>query len=536
MTEFTPIGRALVIKPRRRGFKHRPIITIVDGVGMTEAGEVVRNLPMFATSSEPHIWVTFDVLSVALPLKDALGHTDWFTWDFADARDPELEAEGYMSKAHLTSFGFDRKDPDGNHRNPPPGIRKQARHVMWDPSRMFSDPSVGADHLHNDHASLMRFATDVRAWCQDQDLPLRATLPGLAAMLLRDPRFWPNDRGRVPRATNEAIRRYLPGVHQRRLFPTRKHVPMALALDQRRAYHRAAQEVATPDPSTLYARGYFVDPENAPELWAEPGDELFERTIGQPGLVAARVAARAAQRELRIPAVDKVKGSQVIYLWTNEVPYAESTGLVIEGLVAAWTSMNTDTGLPRYGAWAESQIDHASDYRRFWLKPTLHAAYGLLGARQRTLIRASRFGRGTPAVYFVGTEAFTVMERRGHTGATPLANVAMLGVLQAEIRRRTLAMGTDLIRHGVPVLHVHADGLHIAPVQTPFTPHGWTMESITNLVYEDDVSWTTDQRDVLPGRDTRARVELRRHLVKLITEVNDSVVGADASHHRRQAA
>jgi hypothetical protein len=516
MPESSPLGRALVVRPRRRGYKHRPIIAVVAGLGMTESGELVRNLPLFATSSEPHVWVTFDVLTVALPLKEAFSHTDWFTWDFADSRDPEV-GEGYMSKARLTSFGFDCKMPDGSRRNPPPGIRKQARHVIWEPTRMFSDPSTAADNLTNTHAELMRFALDVRAWCEEQNLPLRSTLPGLSAMLLRDPRFWPHDRGRVPRATNEAIRQFLPGVYQRRLAPTHRRIPSAVVLDQRRAYHRAAREVSTPDPTTLYARGYYADPENAPELWAEPGDELYERTIGQPGLVAVRVASsrHARKHELRLPAVDKSHATDTIYLWTNEVPFAEATGLKIDGIVAAWTSLEADTGLPLYGSWAESEIDRSSEYRRFWLKPTLHATYGLLGSRQRVMIRSSRFGKGTPSVYLIDAEPFPVIERKPHVGSSPLTNVTMLGVLQSEIRQRSLIMANELLDRRVGVYHVHADGLHAGPMQLPLTADSWTMDGVTNLIYEDDVSWTTDQRDVLPGRDARLRVELRRHHARL---------------------
>jgi hypothetical protein len=512
MPDYSPLGRALVVKPRRTGYKHRPIITVVQGVGLTEQGEIVRNLPLFATSMEPHIWCAFDVLSIMEPMREWFSDVDWFTWDFTDSRDPDLKGAPYMSHAKLSSFGFHSRSKSN-------GKRRKARHMVWEPSRMFSDPSAAARFLCNTHEDLRRFAIDVREWCREQDLQLRATLPSLAAQLLRDPRFWPHDRGRVPRATNEAIRRALPGVHQRRLAPLHQTIPLAVGLDQRRAYHRAAQEVPTPDPTTMHARGYFNEPMDAP-LWCRPDDVLYQRTVSQPGVVAVRATARPARNgELRLPAVDALKGKRgVILLWTNELQYAIDTGLKVEGLTAAWTSSQIDTGLPLYGAFAEGEIDAASDFRASWLKPTLHSAYGMLGSRQREMIRLSRFGRGVPTMVLLQGQPFPVRRGAARTGASMVTNVAMLGVLQAEIRRRTLALAADLTDRGCDVLHVHADGLHVKAGPLPFTPPGWTAAPVTRLVYEDDVSWLSDERDVLPGRDTRMRVELRRHHAYLMAQ------------------
>ena len=66
------------------------------------------------------------------------------------------------------------------------------------------------------------------------------------------------------------------------------------------------------------------------------------------------------------------------------------------------------------------------------------------------------------------------------------------------------------------VLHIHADGIHVAGDELPLLPKGWTVKERTNLEYLDKVSWLSDQGATLPGRDERMRVEVRRHNANLI--------------------
>jgi hypothetical protein len=87
----------------------------------------------------------------------------------------------------------------------------------------------------------------------------------------------------------------------------------------------------------------------------------------------------------------------------------------------------------------------------------------------------------------------------------------MLGVLQSEIRARTMRLANGLITEGVDVLHIHADGIHTTG-KLPLLSNDWSLEPRTNLRYVDRVSWLADEGDVLPGRDTRARVEQRRRM------------------------
>jgi hypothetical protein len=462
------------------------------------------------------LWVTTDTVTLLNALLAAYQDVPAFSYQIIESREVEEGAVSHSS-ARLLRFGFKcrcskehRESVGCTCGNPPK--RKDAMHVVWNPTEMSRDPN-GYLTSHT-HQGLLQFGCDVRDWCKEQDIPIPTSLAGIAAGLLKDARFWPHDRGRVPRATNENVRKYLPGVYSElRAVTNRRH--RAMSLDQSRAYHVAAQEVPTPDPTTLYARGFYIDPETSP-MWCVRDDPVYVRTMGQPGIVFVQYSARPAlKHECRPPWVKPGRNRAAVY--TNEVTYAESQGVHIEGIVAAWTSSDSDTGLPKYGAWAHARIDEAGEFTRTWLKPTLHAAYGLLAMRPRAVTVGHLRSKGANRKFILGLgHEFTIPARELPVLTAPTTNTAMLGVLQAEIRTRSLMMATHLSEEGLEILHIHADGIHVAGDELPLIPSGWTVKERTNLEYLDNVSWLSDQGDTLPGRDMQMRVEVRKHNAKLI--------------------
>lgn len=457
------------------------------------------------------LWVTIDTVSLLHTMLERYENVRAFNYQVIESREAEDDGVNHSS-ARLVRFGFkcrctkeERESVGCTCGNPPK--RKDAMHVVWNPADMGRDPTGYMNGYG--HTELVRFGVDVRDWCGEHNIPLPTSLAGIAAGLLKDARFWPHERGRVPRATNENVRKYLPGVYSSLHTTSARAFKSALALDQERAYHRAAQDIATPDPTTLYARGFFIDPENSP-LWATPGDMVYERTMSQPGVVYVQYSARPArQHEFRPPWVKDGVGRAAVY--TNEVKYAEEQGVTFDGIVAAWTSNDADAGLPRYGEWATARINEASSERARWLKPTLHAAYGLLAMRARRVTIGHLRGVGAPRKFILGNGfEFTVPARELPILTAPTTNVPMLGVLQAEIRTRSLRMASALSMEGVTILHIHADGIHVQGDVLPLIPGGWTVKERTNLQYIDRVSWLSDQGDTLPGRDERMRVEARR--------------------------
>lgn len=249
-------------------------------------------------------------------------------------------------------------------------------------------------------------------------------------------------------------------------------------------------------------------------MWAARDTPVYKRTMLQPGVVYVVYDARPLRKhETRPPAIKVGQGRAAV--WTNEVEYLEQHGVHITGIVAAWTSCDADQGLPRYGAFAQEEISNASEARKRWLKPTLHSLYGLSAMRTRKVTIGHHRGRGHMRTMVLGAgHEFTVAANELPIMPGATVNVALLGVLQAEIRRRSLAMAYRLSVDGCTVLHIHADGIHVAG-DLPLLTDEWSIKPRTNLQYLDRVSWTSDQGDTLPGRDERERVELRRHLARL---------------------
>lgn len=502
--------RVLTVKPRRRGYTHRHLVAVTeDGLAVDETGEVHDDLPALAFNSDPLIWLTTDPAYLLLTMVSRFRDHPYFNYQVITSMETDMDVT--MSHSKLTRFGFSRgreKRAPGRHR----GL-----HLVWSPADMSRNPT---DFLESPEASeLLRWGRDVREWCREQNIPLPTSLSGISSSLLKDSRFWPDARGRVPRATNERLRSYLPGVYSElRTNPGRRF--QAIALDQRTAYHRAAQEVPTPNPDNLFARGYFnlTDDPTAP-MWAPRDSEVYRRTMAEPGLVFVQALSRQPLPAETKPPATNYNGRSRVFLWTNEVALAEEHGLEVEGIIAAWTSTTADPGLPRYGAWAEAQIQTADPARKLWLKPTLHGTYGLLAARARDIYIGHGRGRGRPAMVILGA-GHEVPVRQHHLGAhaPTTTNVAMLGTLQAEVRVRSMRMANALMANGVDVLHIHADGLHVTGQVPLVDVAAWKTDPADNLEYIDPVSWFSDQGDTLPGRDARMRAELRRHRLNLLRE------------------
>lgn len=481
---------------------------MVDGIAMTEDGEVLESLPMFAASMPSHIWMVDDAVTLLTIMMDMFADHPDFNYQIVTSED-DTDGPRFV-RSRLTRFGFTCHH-EGDERAKCPWRRHVGMHIVWTPSDL--SPTPNRILPQRTRRGFLELATDIRAWCQEQNLPVTTSLAGIANSLIRDERFWPEARGRVPRATNENLRQYLPGVYSELQGDTYRTYNV-ISLDQRAAYHVAATEVAAPDPTTLFARGYYNLPDTGP-VWCNPDDPLYHRTMQQPGLIYAIVDVQPLRKHQTRPPAVAAAGHYRAALWTNEVQHAEANGVTVKGLIAAWTSNLPDVGLPHYGTFAQGELARASALRRRWLKPTLHALYGLFGVRPRRLSIGHYRGRGKEAIARLGfAHEFPVHNAELGSVTGPTANVATLGTLQSEIRRRSLSLATELSRQGATVLHIHADGVHIEATNLPLIPPHWKIESLNRLHYIDKNSWTADERDCLPGRDERMRVEARRRAAR----------------------
>lgn len=469
---------------------------------LCEDGKTKGNIPQYVRNAEPTVFVATDPSVFLAQLQDAFQYDP--TWHYTLTRtNQEIMGMG-MARVKLRTFGFRGE-----------GVRKQRLHQCWDPRGVSPTPFHRFIEGDVTHESVMEWAMDVREWARSQDLELRNAFAGYASQLLRDPRFYPHPRRKVPRATNEKARPSLPG-NLIQLYVKPGPTPHDVtAIDQRSAHHRIAQNVPIPSANTLYARGYYGDPEGAEDPWAQRGTRQYQRTIRQPGLIYAGVhSRRTLAGEYRLPVQD-FQGYQRVFLYTNMVPFLEATGSHVECIYAAWTSNTADTGLARYGAWAQQQIENAPPHRRSWLKPLLHSTYGLLAARPRPLEIGHRQAKGGKHDQFLlGAREFPVRMIALKDWQPITANVIQRGVIESETQLRSLRMAQSLQRAGCRVLHIHTDGLHVDG-QLPLLPDDWAVSALTRVTYLDRVSWVSEERTCLPGRDEQQRAEVVQHYADL---------------------
>lgn len=500
------------VTPRSRTYRHMFMVSsspvnTEDGTHhelVTEEGEYHAQAADYFADAEPTIVITLDASSLLAHLHQAFGeHPGWRYTMYKTHSD--YGDKGSVSRVKLTTFGFRG-----------PGFRKQRLHQCWD-ARSFS-PDVSARFLSGSgHADLLAWATDVRSWARDNNLELRNAFAGYGAQLLRDPRFYPDPRRRVPRATNESVRSALPGNLITLHAPDKARPYTVTCVDQVRAHHRIVQELTLPSSNHLFARGYFNDPENAEEYWTRPGDVLYDHIRRRHhGLLYVELNTRVtspSEEGLRLPLQDH-QGTKRAFVWTNQLTFLESTGTQIEGVYAAWTSTSVDDGLSRYGKWAENQIVQSSPTRRQWLKPLLHSTYGLLAARPRPL----EVGHNSPnpnGTFLMGVREFFVKGVKLDTVSPVFVNVVQRGMIEAETQLRSLRMARTLTDAGCKILHVHSDGLHVQG-DLPLLPASWSVSELTDVIYFDRVSWVSHERVCLPGRDSRVRHEEVLHYGRLL--------------------
>lgn len=502
MSERPEIPRT--VAPRKAGFRELPLIVVElkrKRVTITTTGEIVP-LDRFAEwiqndDSEGAIVAVSGAGELVARLDRDLSDDESFQWR---ATIVEREIVSFTDEAPLiveedvfSYFGFRR--PNGHERG-------RWFHVL-DPLTFFDSDLSGTE--------LRSWAEDVISFCRDNDLPIRPTSAGIAGLLLRDRRFWPELRRKIPTATNERLRDTLPGNYYRANclvgWPYK-----ALYVDQVAAHHAVATELAFPHADYLYGRGFFDD-DNDNDPWITPDDPEYPEIIGSPGVVRAVVSI--PHRRLGPfphPIEELGSGDHVVKIYTSEIDFLAERGIKIRHLSASWTAPIADPGLNAYARWSLDQLRAADPARLQWLKPLLLSAYGLLAARPRKLQTAYRVGSG-PEVSIGATGPIGRLRTARSETQIPIANVIARGMIEAEVRRRSLQLADQLLHAGKEVLSIYADGILF--VGDPILlPPGWEIEGRSERLYVlDDVSIiATDESEIvkLPGRSGAIRDELIR--------------------------
>ena len=376
------------------------------------------------------------------------------------------------------------------------------RHFPVDPALFTSSFKPEYRSKIKNLEAVIEWTRMVREFLTDNDLEFRATQSGIAAQLLRDKRFYPEARRKVPRATNLAARDPLPGnfyfhsAHNRLVYS-------ALEIDQKNSHHTCAASLRFPCANRLYAKGYFRTLQDRP--YAYKGTKLFNRLIADAGLflIKIKVPARGGNVDTTflLPCA-QVNGERLAYVFSNELDDLRDSGVEILYIVACWTSKEIDNGLNKFASWSLGELAKSNPERRRWLKPLLLSAYGLLATKARPMRSAYFRGEGETVYYHVGRGE--VMKFSKYESARPFepgfVNVIHRGMIEAETRLRSLRMARYLFEHGFTVLVIYADAVYVTGErELPILPPHWGTREITGAHFPNANRVVCDQYVKLPG-------------------------------------
>jgi len=366
---------------------------------------------------------------------------------------------------------------------------------------------------------LLAWGKDLREWCHANGLHPSPTAGGLGGQLLRDARFYPHPRRKVPRATNSRARPTLPGNHYRLYHP--EHSPVdATYIDMSSSHHHAALDVQAPCANHLYARGFFRDtdttetPRSKSDLWAVNGTPRYNHAIRAFGLFRLQLNVPTLKPNQFPPPFMETPGRKLVYVYSNEIPTVLELGGDIEGIHSAWTGYELDTGLNRYAAWSLDEISTMTPQRKRWAKVALLATYGNLAAKQRAVEFGYRTATsGVSREYPAGPLLLPVQAYVAEVEQEiPTVNVIHRGMIEAQHRCTVLSMARHLTVTGQKVLSIYADAIILASDRAlPLLPPPWRIDThLTRLKFASPTGYTSAERTRLPGVPREAVERWRR--------------------------
>lgn len=490
-----------VVKPRKLYTSNLPLIAVDRNAVLTERGEhfAYSELSRLVSREPSSIFVTHLVGQMVRELTKVF--EDDPRWQFR-ASPVEREVWGPNKKYRTTirdttvaCFGFT-------------GVSKKRGkyHYPISPQtfvlKTANDIRRNVDEPPDTLLKLMEWGKDLRAFLLEQKLILRPTTGGIAGQLLRDERFYPKARRKVPRRTNAAAREQLPGNFYRLYDAKVGRAYKAVYLDQTSAHHNVAQAIQFPDANTLRRRGRYASLSDR-RPFKRAGSDNFDKCLQEHGLFYLGVEVPHFRANVfPLPCLDGKRGYRRVYVYSNELEYLRECRVTIRHIIAQWTSPNAEAGLNRYGEWAADEIAKSGIERKPWLKPTLLAPYGVLAARPKPI----EFGyhRAENAIekkYPCGSGFLTVQARRmARSREMPTANVIHRGMIEAETRLRSLRLARELAKLEHSILAIYADSLFVNGSSVPLLSPPWRVQHhLTALRFLSATAFTSMEISKLPG-------------------------------------
>jgi hypothetical protein len=487
-----------------------------------------KAIPIIAVDKDMQAWSDFDSVPMPRPLSDVLtdcktsGHSgrhpgsilvctnpirvllhihEQFKahseWNFkVSIHDKDTYVNGAVQTAkddaNVSFFGF----RDTEYRN-------TWYHYVIAPSRYTRTPL--RELIPGDKPEIVKlydWACSLYAFASKNKIKLSGSAGGLASQLLRDERFYPVKRRKVPMATNERAREALPGNHYEMRSVPKRVYPAAVYFDQENAHHYAARTVKLPNADWLYARGYFHEKRE----WCTPETQEYKHTVfNEYGLLYARVWV-PRHLDGYLPPWAGRAGLHDAYIFTNEIPLLEQLGVEIRYLYASWTSPTTDNGLAKYGRWAEKEIQKRKADKK-WLKSVFLAAYGVLASKPRRYEFGYYRAKGEYGPLEMGPHEIQVVRTKTRKeNQLPIANVIHRGMIEAETRKLSIELARQFEREGFEVLSIYADGVivrddAVQENQFPLVPAPWRAKHrLKHIAFLDATAFESELLSKMPGR------------------------------------
>lgn len=354
--------------------------------------------------------------------------------------------------------------------------------------------------LFSEDGDVLASAKSLIALADARGISPRFSPGSFGSALLRASPQWPKMRRPAPWFISEAARSNLPGNY----YAIREgygSADYAYYLDQSSAHHTVASEIDLPHPHYLRARGRFrmVEKGSSPRVFES--DDIL---TGHVGVVIATVECNTIPPDqLHLyPAWARKPGIHSRWIWTPELRMIRMWDKVkLLHISSALTSIKADDALREYANWSLEYLKTGSSSA---VKPSLLAAYGMLAVQgDRNITVYSAHGRGKPKrADIVSLPLLPDVFRSNITGTRvpSVQNVVARGVIESEVKVRTLELAIRLENEGIQVVHIYADGLIAKTDQLPFMPNNWRVAAkLTDVSSPAPHSIVSNEMVRLPG-------------------------------------
>lgn len=517
------------VRPRRRKTNaDLPIITVVLDEGFCledgQIGDIEEFIVRFR-EFEHSIIVGYGIAELCSLLKEyhpelqavvtASRRQHWSA--AAEARNQQRAANGkgphhaYKNMTLIHRMGFTH----GRHTTHKGNRRiKQKLHLCLDPMT-FQDRAI-QDYVHNDHISLRQWAVEIRSFCQEELLDIKATAGAIGRQYLRDPRFYPTDRRKVHISTNEKLRPFLGNNHYEvriapRCIETKEYA--GRYLDQHAAHHYQTEQSQLPSSNDTKCYGAFRGNQ---KIWKTDPLRIHRFLREFKGAFIADI--RFTPKRLQwVPDELRRQNLSRILLCTTELDLLYSLGAKVTAIYCAWGSYTVDTGLPRFATHAQALIEIHGE--KGWLKQLLLATYGCLATRPRKVQFGYLLsGSGTPTKLPAGKRTLTVRLHETNRNIEPSTNnVLQRLMIERATRCESLMYANRLQQQGYRVLAIYVDAVIVEfDGRKPPTLPPWTQKkALTHLRFIRKNAFVSYEMTKVPGGLTSAEMRAaNKHISK----------------------